>query len=188
MNGLDNKDYALLKALYEADQPLWKKRLHDYFEEHTDELPITDGVSLQTVGRRMDQLLADQYVDNVITDPGDAPRDMIIGYELTEKGQDAVDTYSAHLLRQEVKGQLFPEEDGDDIGKDALLQVMQDYFGFSQSVKDTLRQYGKDELVTFLVIRYAQRETVTVLDQGHLDEYRDILDQHPDVRTALDLQ
>lgn len=87
-----------------------------------------------------------------------------------------------------MKNRLFPDDVDMSMGKAALLHLMQDYFRFADALADHLRTYNEAELTTFLVIRHAQQETVDVLDKGRLDEYRDVLEQHPDIKDALEIQ
>ncbi len=186
---LDILDYAILKTLADEGRPLWKSRLHHSVTEEYDGFPdATNDVSVQTIGRRIDRLASEGYTENVIVDPDDISRNLVIAYTLTDEGEDALKEKQKTLLKQIVKHNIFPEDDDPGLSKEGLLSIMQDYFDFSDEVREQFAEFEYTEIVTFLTIRYARKKTVDVLDEGHLSDYSDILKDHNDLLHALGLE
>lgn len=88
---LDITDLRILFLLQDADGPLWKNKIHEKLDDLTTAADAADTASVQTVGRRVDQLNDNGYLDNQIVSPEELKRDLIIGFEPTEKGVDALD-------------------------------------------------------------------------------------------------
>lgn len=104
---IDNVEYAVLKAFSDLGRPLWKKRVHEYLEANKDYLPIEDDVSLQTVGRQIDTLVNNDYLDNVITSPDKLQRDLIIAFTPTDRGRDALAAKRRDLVKNSIRTTLF---------------------------------------------------------------------------------
>lgn len=185
---IDNVDYAILKSFYGTNEPLWKKRVYEYLKEQKDYLPIEDAVSVQTVGRRMDRMKYERYLENVVVSPNDTPRNQIIAYVLTEKGENALETHRDRLLKHALKQHLFPEETKQEMTKPSLIRLMQEQYEFSDDIKDQLMEYERDSIIAFLLIQYAQKEFVDILDHGVLEEHEQLLDNHPNIKDALNIQ
>lgn len=185
---IDNMEYAVLKAFHKLDRPLWKKRVHQFIEENHHDMPIEDSVSVQTVSRRIDRLKYERYLEHTLASPDDAPREQIIAYTLTDKGEKAMESFRIDLLKEVLVNHLFPDNDNSQLPKKAIICLMDDQYGFSDDVKKQLSEYDRDDILAFLLIRYTQKEAVDILDRGHLNEYHDVLGEHPDVKQELDIQ
>lgn len=85
---LDIIDLKILHLLCET--PLWKKQIHDQFNED----PPTDPRSLQTIGRRVDTLHEHALLESTVVkgDP-DGLRDLCIAFETTKNGQTILHYY-----------------------------------------------------------------------------------------------
>lgn len=184
----DNLDYAILKAVHDAETPQWKTAVHDYLDTHEARLPITNNVSAQTIGRRVDRLMYEGYLENNIISPEELNRELIIAYEPTEKGRAAIEEKREELLRGQIKQNIFPEEDGEPLSAEKLVALMQDEYGFSDAQRDAFAEYDRDEIIAFLTIRYAQKNAVNVLDEGHVKEYKEQLIQHNGLAEAIGIR
>ncbi len=186
---LDMLDYALLKVMADEGKPLWKKRVHEHITERYGDFPqTTPNVSVQTIGRRVDRLASKGLAENLIIEPDNLNRNMVIAYTLTDDGEDALRRKQEMLLKQVIRHNIFPEDEDPHLSKTALIEVMQDFYEFEDTVKDQFTQYAYEEIITFLTIRYARKNTVDVLDDGHLSKYNDLLDEHNNLLDALGLQ
>lgn len=185
---IDNMEYAVLKAFHKLDRPLWKQRVQQFIEENHHDMPIDGSVSIQTVSRRIDRLKYERYLESTIISPDDAPRGQIIAFTLTGKGKDALESFRINLLKQVLMNHLFPNNGNRKLSKKAIICLMDDQYGFSKGVKEQLFDYDRDSILAFLLIRYAQKEAVEILDKGIMSDYHDVLNEHPDVKQELKIQ
>lgn len=88
---LDLTNYRILYILY--DEPLWKNEIHERLQRHEAET-----VSVQTVGRRVDQLQDAGLVNAKMVSPESIQRDLIIAFETTDLGVAALQ--EAHVCTQ----------------------------------------------------------------------------------------
>lgn len=170
---IDTVDYSILTLVENEDQPLWKNKLYERFHDNLDELPVADGVSVQTIGRRVDRLSEDGYLENVITSPEELKRDLIIAFKPTEKGREAVEQKRKNILQELVRDTMFTDDKETDFGKEALLNLIKTEFGqdeqpFMEASRD------EDEIVSLLTLHYAREEAVQASD-GSLEPTAEIM-------------
>lgn len=187
LDNLDTLDYAVLKTVCDHESPVWKTKVYNYITENEKDFPVLDSISQQTIGRRMDRLLSEEYLTNEIVEPDSVPRGMLIAYDVTEDGREALQEKRRALLKRAVKHSIFPEEEGSGLDKHSLITLMQDEYEFGDDRKEQFQDYDYTELVTFLTIRYARKNATDTLDSGHMDKYEQVLDDHPELLEALGL-
>lgn len=185
---IDGVEYAVLKTFHELHRPLWKQRVHEHIREHRYDMPIEDDVSLRTVGKKIDRLKYEEYLEQTIASPDDTNRDQIIAYTLTDDGEHAMVAHRINLLRQVLLNHLFPQNVDNKTSKKAIISLMQDQYGFDDDVRDALFDHSREDIIAFLLIRYTQKEAVDILDHGQLEQYHDILDERPTIKQGLDIQ
>lgn len=185
---IDGVEYAVLKTFHTLNRPLWKQRVYEYIQDHQDRFPVTDSVSRKTVGRKIDRLKYEQYLEQTIASPDDTARDQIIAYTLTEDGAHAMAAHRLTLLRQVMMNHLFPQHVENDLPKQAIIALMQDQYGFDDDVKEQLFDHDRENVIAFLLIRYMQQEAVNILDRGNLEEYHALLDNHPTIKDGLGIR
>lgn len=153
---LDRVDYALLAAVTDADEPLWKKRIHAYLRDHVEQLPIEDPVSLQTVGRRIDRLHEDEYVASDIVSPDGLNRDLIIGYTITQDGHDAFHAAGHALLKRYATADV-------DCSHAAAVALIDRHIPITPDTRQQLDDASTADLRTLIELAYAQER----LKDGH---------------------
>lgn len=70
---------AILEAV--ADRSLWKAKIHETMEADR---------SLQAVGRRVENLVDDGYMESTIIAPDEISPDLIIAFKPTEQGREVI--------------------------------------------------------------------------------------------------
>lgn len=157
---LDRVDYALLTAITDASEPVWKKRIHAYLQEHTDQLPITDAVSLQTVGRRIDQLYENGHIQSDIVSADGLNRDLIIGYTITADGHTLFDATGRALLKRYATGD-------EDLSQAAVISLISRHIPITPTTREQLDDVSADDLQTLIQLAYAREQLRQ--DRGQLD-------------------
>lgn len=185
---IDAVEYSVLKTFYDLNRPLWKKRVHEFITEHQYDMPIDGSVSHKSVGQRIDRLKYEGYLEQTIANPDDTNREQLIAYTITDEGEYAMASHRNILLRQVLMNHLFHQNQHSELPKTAIINLMQDQYEFSDEVKKQLFEHDRDSIIAFLLIRYAQKEAVDILDHGQLGQYRDVLDNHPDIKNGLNIQ
>lgn len=149
-------------------------------------LPIADEVSLQTVGRRVDSLSEEEYLENKIVSPQDVPRDLIIGYALTEKGHDAMETKRGEILEDILQYELFSDTDEPSgIKTEALATLIADEFGLDNPVPNTVQHYSRNELLAFLGSYLLQKKTAEGFGEKDMERFQNILNEQQNPRSML---
>lgn len=157
-DAIDITDYAVLQAVHEAGQPLWKKRVYDYITEHIDRFPGLRSISQQTVGRHIDKTQETGYLETSIVSPAELNRDLVIGYTITDDGEAALTTKREDLLERTIINHMFPDKSNVALEKDVLLDMMHGHFSIPMEVREALASYTRDQLVTVLMMGYARNE------------------------------
>lgn len=183
---IDNTDFAILFSVENHDVPPWKNKIHGWVVDQEENLPIANSVSVQTVGRRVDTLVNEDFLETVIVSPEDIKRDLIIAFKLTEKGKDAITGKREQLLKETVQNQIFAADDGNNISKGALITLLLDKFNWDGDMYETLHQkYGKNELSTFLVMVYIEEEASSMIDAEQVKRFKDVLTEYNDMADEL---
>lgn len=182
---IDNIDYAILKCLRDADASYWKKRVYQELADRKEFLPVTDEVSLQTVGRRIDKLHSDGYLENTIVSPQDVPRDLIIGYQLTEDGANVLETKRETLLQEIVREELFGDNGRFDLNQKALAELVNNEFRVDGYAVETAEHYSRDEMLVMLGMYFLKKKADTVFDDMQIDQFRDAVTQQKSPSTLM---
>lgn len=174
---IDDIDYTILKCLDDAVEAFWKKRIYQEIEERREVLPMAGDVSLQTIGRRVDRLHEDGYLENEIVSPQEVPRDLIIGFTVTADGRKLVERKRETLLRELVRKELFIDEpDGDsDIGQKALAELTNNEFGLEGRTVETADRYSREELLILLGTYFLEKQASQVFDEEDVQRFRDVI-------------
>jgi DNA-binding Lrp family transcriptional regulator len=183
---IDDTDFAILKCIQDFGKPLWKNKIHESITERADELPLKSSVSVQTVGRRVDDLTDDGFVESAIISPDEIKRDLIIAFKLTDQGRDAIRERTEEYLQNVVQSSMFTIAETDHIGKPALLELIEDNFGIDDEMKDRLdTEYDRDELVTLLTLYYVKQEISDVFTDGDAEKFVDLTEDSREISEAL---
>lgn len=182
---IDNIDYAILKCLHDADASYWKKRVHQEISDREEFLPAVDSVSLQTVGRHIDALNKEGYLENTIVSPQDVPRDLIIGYRTTEKGENMLETQRETLLKEIIQEEVFGDNDRLNIGQKALAELINNEFQIDGRTEETAEHYSRDELLVMLGMYFLQKKTDTVFGEEQVAQFRDAVKQQQAPSTIM---
>jgi hypothetical protein len=152
---IDNMDFSILKTIADADGPLWKKQVHRRIQNRLQTLPASDSVSVQTIGRRIDRLKEDGYLAPCIVRPEGINRDLIIAFETTETGRNAVYSQQDDLLREYTADALL-RDSSPDYGHDTAAALAADELG--RDTVDQLRQHTPKCLAAALCYHYLAEE------------------------------
>lgn len=166
---IDNIDLAIMTLINNADRPLWKNRIHERLHDDRDALPITTGVSVQTVGRRVDTLQDKEHLETVIASPDDLKRDLIIAFKLTDQGQDILTQKQELILKDIIHETLFSKEKHTDIGKEALVALINDHFAGEDTQPLSAHDHEEKELLSILTMYYAEQEAMNVFSKDDKD-------------------
>lgn len=161
-NKIDAVDYIVLKCLHQ-NGGCWKKRVYQWTNENIDKLPVDEQKSVQTIGRRIDKLHDYALVESCILSPDAVNRDMIIGYTLTEEGEEALEAKQNEFLREivaESSKALMTADDYDGetqvpVDRKPLIALMSDAFDIDEETReDILPQIETEELLGLLATHF----------------------------------
>lgn len=170
---IDDTDYAILKAVQELGGAVWKSKIHDYVQEHREELPLSDGASIQTIGRRVDSLNNDGFLETAIIQPDELRRKLIIAFKLTEAGADAIADKEEELLRDVVQDAV--ETGEPQFGAKVIARLIGEELELEEDLVGTLQEdYTKDELVAFLMIYIAEAMADDTFDEDNIWKFHHI--------------
>lgn len=170
MKEVDEADYALLAAIADAGRPVWKKRIHTRLQNRDPPLPGNTGLSLQSVGRRINALHDEELVDTVIVDPDDVSQNLIIGYTLTEKGQRMLKEKRGDIINSYV-GRM----DESVVPPDVLLQMLDDELELDETEYREIQKQSPEALHVFTVLYNALRLVDERLDEEATKTFSDII-------------
>lgn len=160
-DGIDTIHYTILHVL---EKPLWKSKIRATLED-VDDLP-TDGVpSVQTIGRRVDELHENDYIATSILSPDDVDRDLIIGYQRTKNGDKALEEKRDELLRG-LANTLSTRT----VTKKALIRMIIGQFDLNTDTATCMNdEYDEETLLSLLALHYAQKdaESLTADKRSH---------------------
>lgn len=136
---IDDKDFSILKVLYDADKPLWKKEIHERIQTRSETFPC-EPFSIQTVGRRVDSLYSDDLITARIMSPSQAQRTLITTYQTTPTGREAIEQYRDMFLREQVIGFVQATlQEGDPPAQPCLGCLFSERFGLEpETIRDNL--------------------------------------------------
>lgn len=189
-NTIDAVDYAILKCLDE-NGGCWKKRAHEWITAHMDELPNMSEKSLQTIGRRIDELHAAGEVESCILSPDAVDRDMIIGYTLTEQGEETLAARRSKFLRDYVvkarEGLLTEEQTEMSVERAAVIALMTDEFDIDEETRtEILPQIETEELAGLLAAHLFLDNTESTFNPDNEDALAAFLRRTPTFRRPFE--
>lgn len=177
---IDFTDFTILRCIHHRDCPLWKKRIHDRCTEY-----LEGGVSVQTVGRRVDRLHRQGLLQSSIWSPDDIDRDLIIGYELSDAGRDALVRKRRDILLQAVRHELFGDKNGYR-RQELLYELTSAEFGLDR--EDTpLEQYELEELLALVALHYSMEQAQTIFTEDNVGKLVELAEQNDEVADVLAL-
>jgi DNA-binding Lrp family transcriptional regulator len=185
MESIDVTDFTILYMVQQHDSPPWKNKIHGWITDNGEHLPLADGVSVQTVGRRVDDLVQDGWLETVIVSPDNIKRDLIIAFRLTKDGMDTITAKREDLLKQTVRRHIFGDETETNISKHAVITLILHKFEWADSFRENLHsQYSMEELATFLAMTYIDEEATDLLDSD-VEQFRDVIARYNDMADTL---
>ncbi|MDY6768958.1 MAG: hypothetical protein SVW02_02525 [Candidatus Nanohaloarchaea archaeon] len=149
---IDNIDFSIIKAVATTDEPLWKKQVHRRIKEERDTLPLDREISVQTIGRRIDELKEAGLLEPCIVNPEDINRDLIIAYHSTDRGEELLREKRDTMLREFAAEVILPAS-GDRPSPATVADLAHRKFGVERDVLD--RMVERDETYLSAVIAYA---------------------------------
>ncbi len=164
---LDATDYAVLQCINDASKPVWKKEIHGRIERRIGEFPELDSVSVQTVGRHVDTLHDQAYLESCIISPDHLNRDLIISYKLTEDGVTALQEKRDTLIKTQIMG----DEHAD---KQELLALLDHEIGFDSEMWRFLEGRGPDEIIGLAEIYYMRKYLDQKVDQDLIEKLKEL--------------
>lgn len=182
MNGseLDAVDYGILTCVEEEEQ-VWKKRVHELISERQDVLPEMKNVSIQTVGRRINNLQEKGLLESCILSPENLNRDLIIGYTVTEDGQLAMHEKRESFLKENVlrSGEyLFNDHCHDTlpVNREALNHLFCKHFGVGPQKRDVVEACETEEILAVLAIHYFRGHLEACYDEYNVKQMTDLVE------------
>lgn len=167
---IDGADYAVLKCL-QASNGSWKKQVHSWIQDNADNVPMMEKKSEQTIGRRIDDLHERGLIESCIVSSDSVNRDMIIGYKLTDDGQDALQEKRTAMLKEFVEQSMkhLLHDTGElDIDRDGLAALMCDEFGIDEETRErVLEPLTSRELVSVLNCHYMKQNANSNITRQH---------------------
>lgn len=183
---IDDTDFAILKCVRDLDRPLWKNKIHECIKGRFEELPLGSTVSVQTVGRRVDDLTDNHYLESCIISPDEIKRDLIIAFKLTDKGRESVEEKTEEYLQRVVQAEMFPVNEEISAGKPAVIELMKDRFDLEDDTVELLsEEYSRAELVTLVTLYYVKREISDVFTEDTVEKFVDLADSNEKLSEAL---
>ncbi len=182
---IDTTGFTVLFTVQQHESPPWKNKLHGWIVDNADRLPLSDGVSVQTVGRRVDDLVQRNFHETVIISPNDIKRDLIIAFRLTENGEAAITAKRETLLKQAVRQHMFNDETETRLHKNAVITLLLHKFGWDEHLRSNLEnRYSIEEIATFLAMTYIDEEATNLLGND-VQQFRDVLSRYNDMADTL---
>lgn len=99
---MDRNEFCILRILRETEKPIWKKEIHRRIEQEVEMLPLEEPFSIQTVGRRVNDLFEKGLIKAIATCDDEVDRALITAYELSNEGQQEVEEQMNQILKQQV--------------------------------------------------------------------------------------
>lgn len=172
---IDDTDFMILKCITDANQPLWKNKIHQYLTGSENNLQLTDSISVQTVGRRVDRLNDNDYLENAIVSPDELKRDLIIAFKTTEKGEQAIQDKREEILKNAIRNKMF-SDNGIQLSQDALSELIRDEFELDEDTQhEVADEYSREELVTFLALYYAHQQVTDMFDEERMTQFQQLV-------------
>lgn len=171
---IDDVDFSILNVIAKDDAPLWKKEIHRGLSETPHALPNVREVSVQTVGRRVDDLHDDGYLESCIISPRDINRDLIIAFKITDAGEAARHRKREELLRDHVY-HTFSRGNADlSADTDTLATLTVDEIGLDADLREELADTEPLELLTLLLLYYTRDAVDDRLDEESVDRLAEL--------------
>ncbi len=167
-NGIDTLHYVILETL---EDPKWKTRIRDVMQDTAIDHPLEQIPSIQTIGRRVDELADQGYITSCILSPDNVDRDLIISYRLTEDGRQVMSEKRDEILQEvahTTSNKACAQERS--VSKPALVKMIAEQFDLDDDGKNRItEQYSEDELLSLLTLHYAQEnaDTFATHDRCH---------------------
>lgn len=184
---IDDVGFSILKVIRDAGRPLWKTRVKDVLNDRRDELPILGIVSVQTVGRRIDDLYNEGLLETAVVRPKETDRDLVIAFELTEKGEEAVMERRQAYLRNIVRRDIFRDFRDENVPQQPLLQAIKDEFNLSDDATEKLAgRFDSMELASMLALYYVEIESQALFTEEERQFIRQVARGEKTMNEAVD--
>lgn len=186
---IDAVDYAVLACVDDCGS-VWKAKAHEWINEHLDELPGMEPVSVQTIGRRIDDLHDAGALDTCILSPDEINRDLMIAYTLTDTGRERMAAKREDILQsavQQAAEALLSDYSGDDlpVERTPLIALTSAEFDITGTARDRLERCSTQEILALLAIHYFRSNVRTTIDMGSADRIFTILEETPELRESF---
>lgn len=171
---IDDVDFSILNVIATDQFPLWKKEIHRNLSTDPHALPNVREVSVQTVGRRVDDLHERGYLDSCIISPKDINRDLIIAFKITDAGEQVRAEKRERLLREYVYHTFSKGNPDATRDVDTLAALTVEELGIDQELYEELRTADSLDLLTLLLLHYTRSELSDRMTGEDLDRLADL--------------
>lgn len=180
---IDEVDFSILKVLAESDSPMWKTKIHRKLVEEDGGLPHARDISVQTVGRRVDDLLERELVESCIISPQEINRDLIIAFKPSEDGVQELENEREELLREYISVDAL--ETGSYPDEEILADLAVDELGADPAVSDSLQGCDTEGMWTLLSLHYLKEDMRELVDEEHLDSLVELATHDREIAATL---
>ncbi len=168
---IDDVDFSILNVIASHGAPMWKKKIHRNLPEGG--LPNVQDISVQTVGRRVDDLHDRGYLESCIISPREINRDLIIAFKVTGDGHEVRTAKRSRLLRDHASRLVSGGTDG---GGDVatIARLMEDELDLDPETTERLHGCDPDHLLTLLLLHYTRDAVEQRIDTDQVDQLADL--------------
>ncbi len=179
-NRIDDVDFVILRCLKNNETPLWKNKIHECQSEL-----LNERVSVQTIGRRVDRLQKEGYLESCIISPDEIKRDLIIAFKVTEDGEDAIHEKRREILLNAVENEVFSGNNERILDDEALTELICDEFRLHDEGRELIDQYGRDEQISLIVLYYTWQKVEDVFSQDDSGKFVELAEQNDEIANVL---
>ncbi len=148
---------------------MWKKDIHRTMQEDPAIPDDIADISVQTAGRRVDALNEADLLEPEIITPDGLNRDLIIAYELSPAGKDAIREKRESVLRDHLSQITCLDEDTDR-HHNFIAALFADELGLDSRGRALLYSCSGVELNAFIAVYLLQRDVSTLLSIPRLED------------------
>lgn len=173
---IDEIDFSILRSVQTSREPLWKKQVHREMKQDRCLENLND-TSVQTVGRRIDELHERGFLDPCIVNPDEINRDLMIAYELTDKGERALKDKRDNILRERAASYTLGPETEAPYCTTTVKELMKREMEISEEALDNLKDHSPDSLDLILTSYYLREGLQQVFGGDDLENIEPLSDE-----------
>ncbi|MFB6166882.1 MAG: hypothetical protein ABEJ62_01320, partial [Candidatus Nanohaloarchaea archaeon] len=160
---IDTVDFSILKVIADAERPIWKKEAHRRINQDPKALEESKGVSVQTIGRRINELKEKGLLKQVMMRPESINREWIIGFRTTEKGGSVMGEKREGIIRDFLSKSCIMSDGEIKRDPETIRHLVAEELSGEPS-DEILSEFGKTELLTLLSFHYLKERANEVME------------------------